>query len=584
MFLNTFKTPLTAAFFCASILVNCDVSQPEPEADIGQCPAPTATIASVQGDATKSPMRKQTVTVRGIVTLIQSEQGLYIEEPDSDGDSRTSNAIFIQSTDLPAGVQPGSVISARGMVFELGKGYFSLTAITRVDELIQCATGQALPLTAITLPLDNTEREALEGMRIQIDEPLVVTNAYQLGRGNMTLSANGIHFAPTEIMAPGPETTDRLKQNRASALPVMLTESTDNPRLLISGSPISNITGVMAHDGRALRLSLQSLSTGTAPDFALPGTAKAGALRIVGMNLHNYFNGDGKGQGFPTPRGAKTIEGFEQQRDRIGAAIKVLDPHVLGVMELENDGFGPDSAAADFIQLAHDATRKTWAVARPVEDNTGSDKITVGLFYRSDLLEAIGPAQTLTGPEFRRSRQPLAQVFKKRPNGETILVVVNHLKSKGSCLESGQDADQKDGQGCWNPMRLASAKKMSAWVKTIAASTGTDNILILGDMNAYRNEDPINAIRDAGFTELMDKKQRDKEQGQVYSFVYFGQHGTLDYAFSSDVMLPNVEQAFIWNINAALPANMKLPQPWLRFSDHDPVVVDIRSRQSSTSD
>jgi predicted extracellular nuclease len=103
-------------------------------------------------------------------------------------------------------------------------------------------------------------------------------------------------------------------------------------------------------------------------------------------------------------------------------------------------------------------------------------------------------------------------------------------------------------------------------------------------MNAYRNEDPINAIRDAGFTELMDKKQGDEERVQVYSFVYFGQHGTLDYAFSSDALLPNVEQAFIWNVNAALPANMKLPQPWLRFSDHDPVVVDIRSRQSSTSD
>ncbi len=584
MFLNTFKMPLTAAFFCATILVGCDVSQPEPEAVIGQCPAPTATIASVQGDATKSPMRKQTVTVRGIVTLIQSEQGLYIEEPDSDGDNRTSNAIFIQSTDLPIGVQPGSVISARGMVFELGKGYFSLTAITRVDELIQCATGQALPLTAITLPLDNVEREALEGMRIQIDEPLVVTNAYQLGRGNMTLSANGIQFVPTEVMAPGPETAGRLKQNRASALQVKFAEGTDHPGVLISGSPISHITGVMAHDGRGLRVSLQSLSTGTDPDFALPGTAKAGTTRIVGMNLHNYFNGDGKGQGFPTPRGAKTVDGFEQQRDRIGAAIKLLDPHVLAVMELENDGFGPLSAATDFIQLAHDATRKTWAVTRPVGDNTGSDKITVGLFYRSDQLEAIGPAQTLTGPEFRRSRQPLAQVFKKLTDGETILVVVNHLKSKGSCLESGEDADQKDGQGCWNPMRMASAMKMSAWVKTIAASSGIDNILILGDMNAYRNEDPIKAIRDAGFTELMDKKQGDKEQGQIYSFVFFGQHGTLDYAFASDALLPDVEQVFIWNVNAALPANMKLPQPWLRFSDHDPVVVDIRSRQSSTSD
>ena len=133
-------------------------------------------------------------------------------------------------------------------------------------------------------------------------------------------------------------------------------------------------------------------------------------------------------------------------------------------------------------------------------------------------------------------------------------------------------------------MRLASAKKMSAWVKTITSSARTSNILILGDMNAYRNEDPINAIRDAGFTELMDKEQVNKEQGQAYSFVYFGQHGTLDYAFSSDALLPNVEQAFIWNVNAALPPNMSLPKPWLRFSDHAPVVVDIRSRQSSTSD
>ncbi len=579
MLLNTFKAPLIAAFFYVTILVSCDVYQPEPEAEIAQCPAPTATIAAVQGNAIKSPMRKQTVTVQGIVTLIQSDQGLYIEQPDSDRDSGTSNAIFIRSTDLPAGVRPGSIISARGMVTELGKGYFSLTAIIRVDELIQCATGQTLPLTNVSLPLDNTGREALEGMRIQLDEPLVVTNAYQLGQGNMTLSANGIQFTPTEIMAPGPDTADRNNQNRASALPVNFAEGTDHPGLLISGSPISHITGVMAHDGRGLRVSLQSLSTGTDPDFVLPGTAKAGTVRIVGMNLHNYFNGDGKGQGFPTPRGAKTADGFEQQRDRIGAAIKILDPHVLGVMELENDGFGPDSAAADFIQLAHDATRKTWAVTRPVGDNTGSDKITVGLFYRSDQLEAIGPAQTLTGPEFKRSRQPLAQVFKKLPDGEKILVVINHLKSKGSCLESGEDADQKDGQGCWNPMRLASAKKMSAWVKTIAASTGTDNILILGDMNAYRNEDPINAIRDAGFTELMDK-----EQGQIYSFVFFGQHGSLDYAFSSDALLPDVEQAFIWHVNAALPARMKLPKPWLRFSDHDPVVVDIRLRQSSTSD
>ena len=120
---------------------------------------------------------------------------------------------------------------------------------------------------------------------------------------------------------------------------------------------------------------------------------------------------------------------------------------------------------------------------------------------------------------------------------------------------------------------------MSAWAREIAASAGTGNLLILGDMNAYRNEDPIGAIRDAGFTELMDEKR-----GQTYSFVYYGQHGTLDYAFASPALAENVQRAFIWNVNAAFPANMDLPQPWLRFSDHDPVVVDILLRQSSTSD
>jgi predicted extracellular nuclease len=248
-------------------------------------------------------------------------------------------------------------------------------------------------------------------------------------------------------------------------------------------------------------------------------------------------------------------------------------------MELENDGFGADSAAQDFIRLANGATAKSWAVTRPADDDTGTDKIAVGIFYQSDRLKAVGPSQTLTGAEFRRSRQPQAQLFEQRATGEKLLIVINHLKSKGSCPDSGENANQKDGQACWSPVRTASAKRMSAWAKSIATSAGTGNILILGDMNAYRNEDPIGAIRDAGFIELMDKKQK-----PTYSFVYYGQHGTLDYAFSSSPLLENVEQAFIWHANTPFPVNMDLPQPWLGFSDHDPVVVDIRSRQSSTVD
>lgn len=571
------KTPLYAAFFCA-VLNACTTSEPVPQAVPGHCPDRTVAVAAVQGGGRVSPMQGQQVTIQGIVTLIQDGKGLYIEEPGSDTDPGTSNAIFIQSDNLPVGIEAGVLISARGTVTESGDDRDPLTALTDIGEIAPCSSGNALPVTKVSLPLDGSAREALEGMRIGIDDTLVVTDVYQFEQGKLSLSGNGLQYVPTEVMAPGPATAGFIARNRASALPALLPESMGFPALLVSGTSVDQVHGVMAHDDRGKRLVLQSITTFSQPDITAPATTTPGTLRIVGMNLHNYFNGDGKGQGFPTPRGAQTLDEFQQQRARIGAALGVLGPDVLAVMELENDGFGPQSAAQDFIQLANEATQSNWAVTRPPDDNTGTDKITVGMFYRSDRLKAVGPAQTLTGPEFERSRQPQAQLFQQLPDGERLLIVINHLKSKGSCPDSGEDADQGDGQGCWNPMRRVSAEKMSAWVKEIAGSYETANILILGDMNAYRNEDPIGAIRNTGFTELMDATQA------TYSFAYSGQHGTLDYAFASEALLEQVQQAYIWHVNAAFPNRVELPRPWLGFSDHDPVIVELSLRHSSTSD
>jgi predicted extracellular nuclease len=456
------------------------------------------------------------------------------------------------------------------------------------SSLTQCPS-RTLPLTEVKLPLSASERESLEGLCIRIKGPLVATDVYQFGQGNFTLSGNGLQFIPTEVMMPGPETASLLESNRAYALPVHMPASMADPSLLVSGTLVDQITGIVAHDGRGIRVSLRSISSNSNVSFTPPRAVTEDSLRIVGMNLHNYFNGDGRSLGFPTPRGAETQKDFLHQRGRIGAAIKALNSDVIAVMELENDGFGADSATQDFIQLANNATDSHWAATRPAGGNTGADQITVGMFYRTDRLAAIGPAQTLTGAEFKRSRQPQAQLFQQLPDGGKILIVVNHLKSKGSCPDSGENADQKDGQGCWNPMRKASAEKMTAWAKDLASSSETENILILGDMNAYRYEDPIEAIQEAGFTELVEEKPGKQQSGNEkqqhhHSFVYYGQHGTLDYAFSSTALLGKVQQAFIWNVNASFPANMELPQPWLRFSDHDPVVVDLSLRQSNTSD
>jgi len=167
-----------------------------------------------------------------------------------------------------------------------------------------------------------------------------------------------------------------------------------------------------------------------------------------------------------------------------------------------------------------------------------------------------------------------------RRTGEIFLVAVNHLKSKGRCPDDGENSDQGDGQGCWSTARVSAVRALAPWLKELAAELGTDNIMILGDMNAWRNEDPISQFLEFGYIELVERLSGLPQ----HSYLYWGQIGTLDYAFASPALAGHARNAEIWHINANWPQKMKQPQPWLRASDHDPVIVDLDFSQSATSD
>lgn len=572
------KTPLIAAFFLLTCLSACGQESGSRQTETETCTSSTTAVAQIQGAAPTSGMVGQQVAVQGIVTLLEAGHGIYIEEPDSDNDKRISNALYLEENEWDSRIKPGTQIFARGTVTEITKGRNSLTALNNIETMTLCGSHHSLPLSDADLPLTGLEREALEGMRIKLPATLTVTDNYRLKSGQINVSGNGFQYVATEVVQPGVKAGEYASENQTYLMPLQIQPPASADDVLVAGTDITNLTGVMTHDDRALRLTVASMSTSPAQPQRLnqqstPKPVAAGELRVVSMNLHNYFNGDGDGGGFPTDRGAKTLSEFNDQRRRIGAALNVLKPHLIAVMELENDGFAANSAAADFIGLLNQAVGGDWQAARPEHDNTGNDAITVGLFFRADTWQPAGSARTLSGPEFERSRQPLAQVFQPLSGGDPLLLVVNHLKSKGSCPDSGPDADQKDGQGCWSPIRTTSAQKMSAWVKSLATTDQLDNMMIMGDMNAYRNEDPVNAIRAAGFEELMDG-----QSSPTFSFMYFGQAGTLDYAFVSPALRQKTRNSFIWHINSTMPANMELPQPWMRFSDHDPVVVDLLLR------
>jgi predicted extracellular nuclease len=164
--------------------------------------------------------------------------------------------------------------------------------------------------------------------------------------------------------------------------------------------------------------------------------------------------------------------------------------------------------------------------------------------------------------------------------GRPFTVVVNHFKSKGCAGAEGANADQGDGQSCFNADRVAQAQALLALIDSL----DDKDVLVIGDLNAYGDEDPIDVLEAAGYVDLIDTRLADADQ---YSYVFDGQAGYLDHALASPRIAGRVTGVDIWHVNAdeALfqdyntelnPDGAYAPDPY-RSSDHDPVLVGLRA-------
>ena len=183
------------------------------------------------------------------------------------------------------------------------------------------------------------------------------------------------------------------------------------------------------------------------------------------------------------------------------------------------------------------------------------------------------PAVLEQGPFGERSRVPLAQAFRMGRMGLPFVVVANHFKSKGCSEATGADADQNDGQGCWNATRVESARVLHQWLQSDPTRSGSRDMLLLGDFNAHAMEAPIRQLSADGWRDAF------KVAGvqQPYSYVYNGLSGRLDHALLSTGMAARLKGAAEWHINAdeadeAGYQGRNVPGPW-RSSDHDPLLL-----------
>lgn len=590
----------------AALLLACE-GMPSSAGDAAADEGP-ATIGALQGRGLRSPYEGREVAIHGIVTgnFVAGIDGFFMQDAAGadDGDPATSDGVFVQWTrEQTPRVRRGDRVRVVGPVVELGEGERSVTAIAAGQIEVLGRGGVNVTLVDAP-PAFEADWERHEGMWLRVTAPLTVTGNGGLIRfGELEAAFGGRLVQPTERFPAGPEAlalgADNLRRllvlddNRRGEYPEILwflADGLSHQAPLRSGSVLAEVEGVLSHRYGRWRLHLtRDLQVREQAPRPPPPDAPAG-LRLASVNLHNFFNGDGRGRGFPTPRGAATPKEFERQRAKTVATLVALQPDVFAAAELENDGSDPLSAEAALLKALNQALGDAGDY-RAVETSAaerGEDAIRVAIFYRHARMSPMGPAVALSGGTFRvgGSRPPLAQAFLPVGGGEPLVVVANHFKSKGSCPAIDQpaepgDRDQGDYQACWNALRTSSAQRLHDWLQGHPTGVASNRIVLLGDFNAYAEESPMRLLRQLGWRDAFEVAGAE----QVYSYVFNGQAGRLDHALVSPALVPMLSGAVLWHSNADeseafdYRASQRQPawysaEPW-RSSDHDPLMIGL---------
>ncbi|MBC8033024.1 MAG: ExeM/NucH family extracellular endonuclease, partial [Chitinophagaceae bacterium] len=487
-------------------------------------------IYQIQGANASSSLAGTTVTTEGIVTAdfqgAGQLNGFYIQDSTGDGDTLTSDGIFVFNTAFAVSV--GDKVRVTATVDEFN----NLTELKDLTSLTVLSSANTLPTPApVSLPLSvNTTLERFEGMLVSFPQTLTVTETFTLARfGEVSLSAGGRLFNPTNFIDlnddPASGTTSTGTSNVAAVTAqqdlnnrrrILLDDgsSIQNPAVvpylnpldttLRSGSTLAGLTGVVDFAFGSYRIQpVIAPSFSYAPRPAVPSVGEAN-VKVASFNVLNYFNGNGAGGGFPTSRGANTLVEFNRQRAKIISAIKALNADIVGLIEIENDGSGSNSAIADLVNGLNAATAPgTYAlIADPtgVNGNTGTDEIKQAIIYKPSAVTPSGLAKADMDPA--HNRPPIAQAFISNASGEKFSVVVTHFKSKSCTGASGLNTDQGDGQGCFNQSRKLQSIAFLVFMETVKDYSGDADIIAVGDYNAYGEEDPLDILVNGGLIKL----------------------------------------------------------------------------------
>ena len=537
-------------------------------------------IMQIQGEAHFSPFNGQPVTTSGIVTAADS-RGFYLQDPSGDANVNTSDAIYVFTSTAPT-VAVGDAVSVAGRVSEFGSD-LPLTEIdvtgTGFGVTIQ-STGNALPAAVLVgtggrLPptqsidsdgftifnpaIDGADFwESLEGMRVQIDQPLVVANSDTTFGETYVVASLGL--GATGVNANGGITVSTGDYN-----PEMI--QLDD--FLISGSGFvsdysvgdqpGTVIGVINYSFSHYELLLTEVPTGTVDVTLTPEVADfagdANYMTIATLNVENLDPSDGK---------------YDDLAEDIVVNLRL--PDVIAIQEMQDDNGalagGTLSAAAnaqgliDAIFAASGVTYVYVEIAPTTANSTGGEpngNIRNGYLYREDRVDLVaGSLEVINDPSYANSRLPLVATWSFQ--GTEITTINVHLTAR-----SGSDPLW----GATQPPEIAGEDRredqldaIGQWIETELATDPALNIAVLGDFNSFYFEAAQTDLTDSGLltnlqVALLDPAER-------YSYVFEGNSQLLDNILVTGGLLNGAGVDGV-RINAYFGD--------LANSDHDPQVA-----------
>ncbi|MCX6502799.1 MAG: ExeM/NucH family extracellular endonuclease [Microbacterium sp.] len=618
-----------------------DTAAPSPS-PTATAPADVTPIAAIQGSGDTSPLAGQTITARGVVTAAYPSggfNGFYLQTPGTGGSEATtpgaSDAVFVYGSSAVAKVAVGDHVEVTGAVSE----YNGMTQIspTAANVAVLDEPADAVTPASVGWPTTDAAREALEGMLLAPQGAFTVSDTYDTNYYASIGLAAGTSplLTPTEIAAPGTDAYDasvadnaaravtlddgaslnfNSAANKSIPLPYLSTTAPvrvgadvtftqpvvlDYRNGLWNFQPTQQLT--VANAAQVQPATFENTRTASPADVG-------GDIQIAGFNVLNYFPTTGEDAvaagatcsyyndragnhitvntctAGPGVRGAADDVNLSRQQAKIVAAINALDAEVVSLEEIENStiaGEERDAAVATLVAaLNADLGAEEWAyVPSPAAVPGGEDVIRTAFIYKVAAVEPVGDAVIDDDAAFDNARPPLAQAFTGAGGSpdDAFVAIVNHFKSKGS--GTGADADTGDGQGGSNASRVAQAEALIDFSDAMQDTAGTDRVFLIGDFNAYTQEDPIRVLTGAGYVDQGSKTGK-------YTYSFDGAVGSLDHVLASPAADAAVTGVDIWNINSGESIALEYSRynynvtdfyddsPY-RSSDHDPIVVGV---------